>query len=113
MPSSGLSGPYELSKKSVTAQVTRYSPGAYALGYSKNNTFYIKYVGRSDDDVADRIGDHVGEYEEFKFGYLNSAKAAFEKECNLYHDFDPEDNKVHPARTKGMNWECPKGCDLD
>jgi hypothetical protein len=39
---------------------------------------------------------------------LPSAKAAFDKECDLYHDFKPPDNKVHPARQKGANWTCKR-----
>jgi hypothetical protein len=50
----------------------------------------------------------VGKYKRFKYGYASSAKAAFEKECKLYHDFEPRDNEVHPARPAGTNWECPR-----
>ena len=107
MPNSGLSGPYSLTKQSIDKNVTRTSPGAYALGKTSANTFHISYVGRSDDDVADRLQDHVGNYDQFKYGYFDSAKAAFEKECRLYHDFDPPDNKVHPARPQNANWMCP------
>ena len=107
MPSSGLRGPYKLSTTSVNLNVTCTSPGAYALGYTKNNTFYIKYVGRSDSDVNDRLKDHVSDYSQFKFEYYSTAKLAFEKECRLYHDFDPTDNDVHPARPRGKTWECP------
>lgn len=43
------------------------------------------------------------------------AKAAFEKECALYHDFGgPQgqlDNEVHPARPEGTDWQCPR-CDV-
>lgn len=106
MKSSGLYGPYTLSEQSITNNVTHTSPGAYALGETREGTFYISYVGRSDCDVADRLQDHVGKYEQFKYGYLDSAKAAFEKECRLYHDFEPPDNKVHPARPQNANWVC-------
>ena len=62
-------------------------------------------------DVAARLMDHVGDYKRFKFEYYGSAKAAFEKECRLYHDFDPPDNDVHPARSAGKDWKCPV-CDI-
>jgi len=108
MPSTGLDGPYPLTQPSITKNVTKKSPGAYALGKTENNTFYVSYVGRGDTDVADRLADHIGEYDEFKFGYFSSAKTAFEKECNLYHDFSGLDNKIHPARPDNSNWKCPR-----
>ncbi len=111
MPSSGLHGPYALTTQKVDTVVTKTSPGAYALGKAQSNKFYVSYVGRSDEDVNDRLKDHVGDYEEFKFIYCSSAKAAFEKECRLYHDFPNSNNDIHPARPRRKNWECPV-CDI-
>jgi len=107
MAASGLTGPYPLTNADIDANVTSVSSGAYALGYTKDNTFYIDYVGRSDVDLAKRLKDHVGKYKRFKYGYFSTAKAAFEKECRLYHDFSPKDNDIHPARPSGSGWECP------
>ena len=108
MPSSELQGSYPLTDAEIDTQVTQISAGAYALGYTKESTFYIGYVGRSDDDVNDRLKKHVGNYKRFKYGYFSSAKAAFGKECDLYHDFKPKDNKIHPARPNNSNWSCPR-----
>jgi len=108
LASSGLKGPYALNDTSIDTQVSYVSPGAYALGRTKDGTFYIAYVGRSDGDINDRLHDHVGNYEQFKFDYFSSPKAAFEKECNLFHDFSPGDNKVHPARPANSGWKCPR-----
>jgi hypothetical protein len=108
MPSTGLSGPYSLTSLGISGNITRVSPGTYALGKTENGTFYVHYVGRSDDEVAKRLQDHVPLwYPQFKFGYFLSPKAAFEKECRLYHDFSPADNDIHPARPWNANWECP------
>lgn len=107
MASSGLRGSFPLTHESINTNVTKTSPGAYALGYVSETTFYIDYVGRSDTNVATRLKQHIGAYRRFKFEYYASAKAAFEKECRLYHDFKPTDNKVHPARPNGSGWECP------
>ena len=111
MASLGMSGPYTLSVRKINEMVTKKSPGNYALGYSKDRTFYVKYVGRSDDNVNSRLQDWVGEYKEFKFSYASSAKAAYEKECRNYHDFGgPEgdlDNETHPAKPSGSHWRCP------
>jgi hypothetical protein len=110
MASSGLNGPYALTDDTINKVITKTSAGAYALGKVKDDTFYIDYIGRSDTDVNQRLHNHVGNYSSFKFDYFGSAKAAFEKECNLYHDFSPSDNKAHPARPSGSNWTCPR-CD--
>lgn len=108
-----MNGPYELSNEAIEKEVTRTSPGNYALGYVSDSTFYVKYVGRSDDDVKDRLKKWVGkksEYKYFKFSYATSPKAAFEKECKNFHDFggtEKLDNDRHPQRPEGSNWECP------
>lgn len=108
MASTGLDGPFPLTDAGVTSAVAKKSAGAYALGYTNNNAFHVEYVGRSDDDLAARLQQHVPEhYQQFKAKYFNSAQEAFFKECRLYHDFPNDNNKVHPARTKGKNWSCP------
>jgi hypothetical protein len=108
MASTGLRGPFSLTDNGIKNEVLRTSPGAYALGDEKDSTFYVKYIGRSDSDVNDRLHDHVGgSYSKFKYEYYSSSKAAFEKECHLYHDFSPDANKVHPARPSGSSFKCP------
>lgn len=109
MPSSGLEGPWALDDATIDRAVSETSAGAYALGkVDASGTFLISYVGRSDGDVNGRLHDHAGKYSKFKCSYFTSSKAAFEKECNLYHDFNPPDNTVHPARPKGSSWTCPR-----
>ena len=114
MASTGLGSPYVLTDTKIDSVVSKTSPGAYALGYVKSDgTFVVLYVGRSDDDLNGRLHKWVGErkkYTHFKAAYYSSPKAAFEKECHLYHDFGGEkslDNEVHPARPANTNWECP------
>jgi hypothetical protein len=55
MTSTGLQGPYLLSGRHITLTVNRTSAGAYAVGRQESGTFYVDYVGRSDDDVAGRV----------------------------------------------------------
>jgi hypothetical protein len=113
MPSSGLSGAYDLTEESIDERVARTSAGAYALGYTKDNTFRTWYVGRADDDVNGQLKDHIGEqaeYQQFKYGYCRSTKAAYQKECALYHDFKPPYNRIHPAAPPTSYWACPRGC---
>lgn len=111
MVKSGLKGPYRLTHEKINEIVSRTSPGAYALGRYDGETFYISYVGRSDDKINDRLHDWVGKYSHFKFDYFPSARAAYEKECYLWHDFGGEerklDNKEHPDKGDHKDWNCP------
>ena len=111
MASLDMLGSYALDLATVNQQVTRTSPGNYALGYSKDQVFYVQYVGRADVDVNVRIKQHVGEgYQRFMFSYATSPKAAFEKECRNYHDFGESKslkNTLHPDRPENSGWKCP------
>jgi hypothetical protein len=109
-PSAGLSGPHSLDAETIAAVVSRVAAGVFALGRSESATFYIRYVGRSDSDVAMALKEHVGDYQHFKFAYFGSPRTAFEKECQLYHDFGEAklNNKFHPLRPASGNWHCPR-----
>lgn len=113
MTNTGLKGSFPLTEDGIDNEVTRESLGAYALGHLNNNsTFIVSYVGRSDDDLNSRLKSWIGKknYKRFKYDYFPSPKAAFEKECRLYHDFGKKevlDNDIHPARPENTNWECP------
>lgn len=116
MANTGLNGPYSLTTDGIDDNVTRISPGTYVHGRTNGDGFIVKYVGRSDSDVNGRLKQWVGKgYPEFKFGYLDSPKAAFEKECHIYHDFGGPsgelDNEIHPQRPEGSSWQCPV-CDI-
>lgn len=116
MASLNMNGPFPLTNKKIDEEVTRTSPGNYALGHINDESkFIVKYVGRSDSDVNDRLHDwEDSKYKKFKYSYASSAKAAFEKECKKYHEFGESkklDNKSHPDRPSDSNWECPV-CDI-
>jgi hypothetical protein len=114
VPKSGLRGSYTLDEETIDRVVKKISAGAYGLGSVKDNTFYFRYIGRSDDNINVRLKNHVGEYTRFKFEFYPSPKAAFEKECDLRHDWGgPDgtlDNKNHPDRPEDAGWKCPR-CD--
>jgi hypothetical protein len=116
MPSTGLHGPHSLTTHNVDAVVRGKGPGAYALGRTDaNGAFIVSYVGRSDEDLNGRLKDWVNtKYAQFKYGFFDSPKAAFEKECQIFHDFGGTkllDNDIHPARPKGTGWRC-LGCNV-
>jgi hypothetical protein len=115
MANTGLHGHHLLTEKEIDKVVRGTGPGAYALGHEANGTFYVDYIGRSDSDLNGRLKQWASsKYMYFKYGFFDTAKAAFEKECRMFHDFGGTatlDNKVHPARPEGASYGCPvSGC---
>ncbi|CAN1724015.1 conserved protein of unknown function [Hyphomicrobium sp. 1Nfss2.1] len=105
----GLLGPYRLSYDGINHAVARRTAGVFALGSTDpGGNFRVKHVGRSDSDVRSRLCECIGSDALFKVGFFASARAAFEKECELFHDFAPPSNRIHPSRPKGTTWECPR-----
>ena len=107
-----MSQPYRLTSTMIKTVVTQRKPGNYRLGNIVNGQFHLKYVGRSDTDVAFRLLMHLNEgYTLFKFCYADSAAEAFARECHEYHAFGgPQgrlDNAYHPDRPNGSNYKCP------
>ena len=112
MAQNGLRGPFALTDQVIDQEVGASQPGAYVLEESTDLIhFHVVYVGRSDTDVNNQLHVHVGSYKRFRYEYCISAQAAFEKECALYHDFEPRDNPIHPQRPPGTKWRCPR-CSL-
>lgn len=111
MASQKMEGPYELKAEKIDEVITKTSAGNYLLGHTRKGEFKVQYVGRSDSDLNKRLKEHVGDYWSFKFCYASSPKAAFERECEDYHDnggADKLDNKFHPGRPDDTDWKCPR-----
>jgi hypothetical protein len=106
----GLWGPFSLTPRGIDAAVSDSSPGVYVLGKKNgHDLFRVRYVGRDDQDIKGCLKKHVADwYPLFFYRYYFSAKDAFDKECELYHDFNPPDNQAHPARSENANWTCPR-----
>ena len=104
---------YKLDAATIDQVITRKSAGVYALDRTTTPGFTVNYVGRADDDVAGRLKawEANGKYQYFQFEYHTSAKAAFERECQLYHMYPNLDNLIHPARPANTYYSCPVvGC---
>jgi hypothetical protein len=109
MAQNGLHGPFSLTDEVIDREVGRSQPGAYALEESADLVnFRVVYVGRSDSDVNNQLHVHVGSYKRFRYESCSSPEAAFQRECALYHDFEPRDNPIHPQRPTGAKWTCPR-----
>lgn len=110
MASLNMDGPFKLDEATIDSEVTKTSAGNYALGKKNDKgTFLVGYVGRSDSDVNDRLKYWAKNSQRplFKYSYELSPKAAFEKECENYHDFEPPGNDIHPDKPNDTNWKCP------
>jgi hypothetical protein len=71
-----MGGCYPLNEAKIDEEVTRVSPGNYALGYLEDGTFVAFYVGRSDSDVNDCLRSWIG-VDSRSTRYGPSAKAAY------------------------------------
>ena len=89
-----------------TARETR--PGVYLLARGQ----HVNYVGWAGRDLRASLTQHLGKgYNVFCFEYARSPRAAFRKDCELYHHYRPIDNQGHPVPPRGTKWRCPlTGC---
>ena len=108
MTSPRLYGPFRLTEKGIDPNLQSKTPGVYALGNTRNNLFIVRYVGRADDLKSGLRGHLEGPYRQFKFTYALSARDAFEKQCELFHDCVGLDNRRHPSPPRGMDLSCPR-----
>jgi len=102
-----MNGPYSLNSQTISSVIPGNSIGAYIL--SKDGKV-AHYVGRSDSNLANRLGQHISDYQNYShfwFETSNSILAAFELECQWWHKYKPDDNEVHPDRPDNTNWQCP------
>lgn len=111
---------YDLTYDEIERVVAGGHKGNYALGYlNERAIFVVRYVGRSDSDLKERIKHGIADmeadvtlrYERFKFSYADTVVEAYNKECQNYHDFGGSEgwlvNKVHPAKPEGYKGNCP------
>lgn len=112
--STDVKGPYGLTSQKIAEVVGRTSSGNYTLGRVQDNGFCVLYVGRSDRDVAEQLRSWVSQYPHYKafvFSYASSPRAAFDKECEDFHDYggtERLDNAVHPTQPVDTDWLCPR-----
>ena len=76
MRSLGMRGSYPLDEDAIDEQITRVSPGNYALGFLDGEDFRVFYVGRSDFDVRRRLQQWVGIPSRFE-QFASQAKASW------------------------------------
>ena len=108
---------FSLNIFSILTNVPR-KPGAYQLLFKSNSDFYISYVGRSDDDLAERLKDHLPSVEtnlcirskntsHFAFKTCSTAYEAYKEECKQFHKIEGRTcNTQHPQKSSSW-WSCP------
>jgi hypothetical protein len=111
-----MRGPYDLTPEKIDRFVTPHVPGVFAVGYTRESgAFVVSYIGRSDSDIRSALREQSSdETARFKWMESASAMAAFDTQCELYHEFggpDSLENEEHPGRPKGSKWVCPV-CDI-
>ena len=110
-------GPFSLTSQEVCRVVTETSAGNYALGRVQENRFCVLYVGRADHDLAKHLCSWARQhprYKAFAFSYAPDPRAAFDKECEDFHDLggtERLDNTAHSKRPAKTDWLCPL-CDF-
>lgn len=105
----GLRGPFPLASDVIAEELVDSCPGAYALGFiDPLGRFSITYVGSAGEDLKSKLRSHIGTATLFKFRHFAEQKQAFEKECEMFHQFMPGGNFLHPSRPQGADWTCPR-----
>jgi hypothetical protein len=107
-----MRGPYPLTDDTIDQKITENAPGNFAIGEEgSSGAFLVGYVGRSDSDIKASLkawSAKVKSKTSFKFSYAPSSHAAYEKECENFHDFSPPGRHVHPFPPRGETWRCPR-----
>jgi hypothetical protein len=105
----GLRGPFPLAPETIDEELADRCPGTYTLGFTDNlGRFAITYVGSAGEDLKSKLRAHIGTASQFKFRHFADQKQAFEKECEIFHQFMPGGNFLHPSRPPGADWMCPR-----
>ena len=87
--------------------------GAYALGNMENEEFSIKYIGRSDKSLRNRLLSHnyMYHFDYFIFQCTTTVEEAFKLEAKWWHSCRMNHvkivNRIHPDSPNEMNLRCP------
>ena len=101
-----MRGPFVLSETGVNLMVPPRLLGVYCLSNSRD---HVELLRRSSVSVRDEVRAYVDEYKYFWFEVATSARDAFAREAQGYHD--PTLRKAaciaHPHAPAGSDWRCP------
>ena len=69
--------------------------------------FQIRKVSHVDGDLGKELRNYVGKFSGFRFKFFRSTRNAYDKECQIYHQFKPIKNIAHPVRPRHTKFVCP------
>lgn len=104
-----LKGPFGLNFDTINDEIVDGCPGVFTLGFTDHlGRFCITYVGSAGAELKSVLRGFIGTSQQFKFLLMPEHEAAFVKECELFHQFNPLGNFLHPERPAGSHWKCPR-----
>ncbi|MGY8999350.1 MAG: hypothetical protein ACKVIK_05470 [Rhodospirillales bacterium] len=112
----GLGKPMPLNEKTIIKEVDNStdwsSASVFVLGGVRKGAdgtprFQIRRVSHVDGDLGIALRSHIGKFTGFRFKFFRSTHNAYDRECQIYHDFKPRENKEHPNRPKNTKFTCP------
>jgi hypothetical protein len=105
----GLRGPFSLASDDIDGELVDHCPGTYVLGFTDYlGRFSITFVGSAGEDLKLKLRGHIGTALQFKFRHFADQRQAFERECQIFHQYMPSGNFLHPSRPRGTDWTCPR-----
>ena len=112
-----MEGPFQLSRSVIGAVVSDQRPAVFLLRRIETTPQYAHYRGRvgrtrRGESLAGTLARWSGaDYRVFWFEHVDSDRAAFERECRLWHDLAGHagklDNAGHPAPDGTRAGHCP------
>ena len=112
-----MEGPFQLSRGVIDAVVSDPRPAVFLLRRIEATPEYAHYCGRvgrtrRGESLGQALTRWVGsDYRVFWFEHTDSDRAAFERECRLWHELDGHagtlDNAGHPGPDGNRGGHCP------
>lgn len=113
---SGLGKPMPLDEETIKKEVDNggdwssasvFVMGGIRKGSDGKPRFAIRYVRHVDGDLGAVLRQYIGSYKVFRFKFFRSTHNAYDRECEIYHKFNPRDNTDHPTKPKNTKFICP------
>ena len=113
---SGLGKPIPLQEVDILREVDNSrdwsSASVFVLGGIRKSAdgkfrFQIRKVSHVEGDLGKELRNYIGEFSGFRFKFFRSTRNAYDKECQIYHQFKPIKNITHPIRPKHTKFVCP------
>ena len=111
----GLGKPMPLEEVTILTEVDKskdwssasvFVLGGIRKGVDSKLRFQISRVSHVDGDLGGELRKYIGKYSGFRFKFFRSTRNAYDKECQIYHEFRPSKNIKHPTRPRNTKFLC-------